>query len=135
MMNATLERGNSFGSDGDENQHTRRLKVMSTTGPVPQGWRLATKEELRENFSRVRPQLEAWVIAELADGYQVNGPKREYRVEQQEPGSKLGHRVLYRTHAVGPARMDSNGFGIDDDDEFPRDSLGNRKPEELCCPM
>eukprot|EP01047_Picozoa_sp_COSAG01_P008821 COSAG01_NODE_355_length_18359_cov_3.808773_3_plen_2980_part_00 len=79
------------GSDaGDEDApKDKEWKRVSVGDKIPAGWRLATLDDVREDYMAALSQLEEWDVAELGDGKMMGPSYHDSDEEDSDSGSSV----------------------------------------------
>lgn len=68
--------------------------ISRSRQPIPNGWHVTTVDEVRANFTKVCNLLSTWTIAELADGWKVDGEGYGNKILKLGEDEKLGDILI-----------------------------------------
>ena len=73
---------------------------MNTDVPIPEGWRLLTKDEATVRKQHITQLLSEWTIAKLSDGWKIDGSGHGNNLVKSSPTEDIGQQLITKTGEI-----------------------------------
>ena len=70
------------------------VRLVPAGLPIPQGWRLLTKDEASTHKQDITPLLSTWTIAKLRGGWKIDGSGYGNKIMKHSRSEGIGEQLI-----------------------------------------